>query len=437
MFKRLTILALLLAVFSPVFSEETAPSTNAPANPFDLGFVFGSQTINGSNYNVLKIQPDLDFGMFGFGLDLNLEFDINLNLRMTEYNTWQAWLSKITYVRVGKKGNFKELPVYVQLGGNKMFMLGNGFILSGYNNMLNYPAVKKVGLAFDMDFTYVGFETLVDNLFDFDILGGRLYVRPLKTTKIPLFENLEFGATVAADIDPQNPAPPADRPYEFTDTASGSNVTIWGLDVGLPVLDIGVVNMKAYLDFASIVGKGTGEVLGVAGSVLGLIPYRLEARLLQPGFLPNYFDVFYDTTRSIKYATLDSVTNLYFGLMFLSGFAYTKDNKTLAAALIQIEDKDLGSTNINAELAFSLVVDKELLFNTAAATFTWSRKNIINFSDIFSYEDVNSIMSLSVSYFISQNLSIDLLYTRTFQLDETGAVIPFTTTTINTRIEFF
>ncbi|MFN4216311.1 MAG: hypothetical protein ACK4HQ_02770, partial [Brevinematales bacterium] len=259
-------------------NETTKPGISSP---FKFGFQVGNITIDGTNYLSLRLQPDLSIGKFGIGLDLNLEFDPQWNFRTSEWNTWQAVLSKILYVRYGVKGD----PFYIKIGNIDDFTLGNGWIMRRFSNMRDFPAIKKLGLALDTDFKVIGFESAVDNIWDWDIMGLRAYIRPLQPTKMFLLEKLEIGGTIAADLDPGNPSPPADKPYQFTDS-NIAPVTVVGVDVSLPLVSSPVFNLRPYGDMGYIVGKGTGEAIGIRGDIISMIPYRFEFRILQPRFVP-------------------------------------------------------------------------------------------------------------------------------------------------------
>lgn len=419
-------------------TETPTPEENGkPKASFGMGLQFGSQTINGTNYNSIRLQPDFGIGPFGIGLDINFEFNGEGEFRMEEWNTWQAVMSKLLYLRWGKKKDFKLSPVYVKIGSIDDFSLGHGLVLYKYSNMLNYPALKKLGFAFDIDFKFIGFETIVGNLYDFDILGGRLYTRPLITTKIPIVKNIELGYTIVGDLDPQNPVPPADKPYEFTDNSSSIPVSVWGIDIGLPVLTSKVFSLLSYVDIVGISGKGTGEILGFAGSIITLIPYKLEFRLFQAGFVPVYFNSFYDAERSVKFAMLDTITNGYGGWLFSSGVTLLPSKKTGNPMLtwsLQIEGAF--DDTIKPILTTEFKIDRELILNKLGARIGWTRKEIVEFGDIFDWESVNSIMYFQVEYYISENLALILDYKRTFTVNPSGVLEPFTSTSVSTKINF-
>ena len=392
-----------------------------------MGVQFGAVLINGVNYNTSWFQPDFGIGKFGIGLDVNFEFDANGNFRFSEWNSWQAVLSKILYVRYGFKGE----PFYVKIGSMGDFTFGHGFILNYYSNMLNYPAYKKLGIALDLDFKMFGFESMIANVFMFDMLGMRAYYRPLIDTDIAIVNKLEIGATVMADLGPQNPVPPSSNSYNYTWANNNTAVVEYGADVGLPLVDVPLIfNMKTYVDFAGIAGKGTGEALGIAGRIITILPYRLEFRLLQPKFVPSYFDTYYEATRATKYASLDAITDGYAGWLFSTGVALLEDK---IVAELKIEQSFTGGSL--PELTFNFRLSKDLT-KIIGGYITWNRKNIATFGDIFSFVNANSIFLLGIEYYIANNLVLVLEQKSTFQVDASGNPQPYTSTSISTRVVF-
>lgn len=445
--KLFVLLVILFLSSSLVFAQESSVQEGDQSQPlssqegapkFGFGFSFGTVVINGITYFQVKGQPEFSIGKLGVGLDLNFEFDGEWNLRTTEWNSWQAILSKIMYLSWGSKG---DKPVYFKIGRIQDAVLGNGFIMYNYNNNLNFPNVKKFGVAFDIDFDYVGIETFVDNIFDFDIIGGRLFIRPLYGTKIFLLDMLEFGGTFVADLDPLNPVPPLDSPYSFSDSTVDKRVFVVGGDLGLPILKLDpVINLKWYADFAYILDKGTGEATGFFGKILSFIPYRFEIRFLQPKFLPSFFDALYEAERYVivgtnyitKYDTLDYITNGYFGWFFLAGVSFEK----VASFIVNMEDSFDDTTY--PTLRVSLSIDREVT-KIIGFSFNYERKNIKEFKDVYTTESTDSIILTKLSYKVSEMVNLIVEYRRTFDwFDEGGQKVlrPLESTSISTEISF-
>ncbi len=414
----------------PGFSDENPP---ASTTDFDFGLEFGNVTIDGVNYQFFKLKPELNLGKFGVGLDVNFEFNSDWQLRMEEWNTWQAVLAKIKYIRFGKKS---EAPVFVKIGGINDFTLGHGQIMYKYDNTLNYPAVRKLGLAFDLDLKFAGFETMVDNIFDWDIIGGRVYARPLINTSIPIIKSLEIGATYVADLDIYNSINSNTNAsaYSFSDNPDSYKVSAWGVDLGAIILKNFAIDMLAYADFMVIEGKGsgfgTGEVLGVKGTLIKVIPYRLEVKFLQPKFRTTYFDLLYDGNRAGLYSTLDTYTNAYSGLLFASGLSILKDKLSF---LITIEDSF--NDEILPTLQFDLVLSKDLL-KKIGFRFSWYKANIFYFNDIFKYDAGDSVLQTELQYMISDDLALTVNWKKSYELDANGVQQEFETTTISTSFQF-
>jgi hypothetical protein len=417
-----------------VSSASSAASTNG-GKGFGLGMEFGSVTIDGTNFNTIRLQPDLDLGIFGVGLDLNFEFDGYGNFRTTEWNSWQAIVSKVKYLRYGRKNEL----LYLKVGSISDFVLGNGMIVNGYNNALNEPAMRKLGLAWDMDFKYAGFQTMVGNLLALDVMGVRAYARPFVDLKIPFIDKIEIGGTVAIDRDPQNPVPPASDPYHYliNSTNAGTNVLIWGADITAPFLTTPIFSLKSYLDFAAIAGKGVGEVLGFSGRIITFIPYKLEIKNLQKQFTPGYFDIYYDINRATKYDSLNGFTNIVFGGLFQSGVSMFND---MLSFLVTIDMPDM--TFVQKPVMTATAKMDRALFQKVDFSLSLIQREITTFGDVFSFmstnsaANVNTVFLINFTYYISENVAMTLNYQRSFQMDSSGSVQPFSSTVFNTKISF-
>ncbi len=420
-------------------SQQSSQQSSGEGPDFGFGLSFGTVVINGQTYFQIKGQPDFSFGLFGVGLDVNFEFDSSWSLRTTEWNSVQAVLSKIRYLRWGNKGT---KPVYAKIGQIADATIGNGFIMWNYANNVNYPNIKKLGIALDLDFDYVGIETFVDNIWDFDIIATRLFARPLFGSQIPVIDMLELGGSFVADLDPLNPIPPTNSPYQFSDDPNSKPVFEVGTDLRVPLVNLQpVFNMVFFGDFAYILNKGTGESIGFFGNVVSLVPYRFEVRFLQPKFLPSFFDSLYDlqkyrivgsNTYVTKYDDLDNITNSYAGWFFSSGVSFEK----AVSLLVTIEDSFDDTTYPRLLLRFS--IDKELS-KMVGFDFIYDRRNIRELRDIYTTESTDAIVNARLTYKVSDNVNLIVNYTRSFDwFEENGQKVlkPLENTTISTEISF-
>lgn len=300
-----------------------AQEEDAGGFQFQAGIALGTDVIvNGlgvsETWNSLGFQPDLGFGQFGIGLDLTIRFQLspaNGDAIAIYPGDWvpdyegsgktflDLYLPKLMYLRYGFKGD----PLYAKLGSIEDFTLGNGFIVGNYANTRFLPEQRIFGLQLNIDgalfgFPYVGLELLTGNLARFDVLGARLFVRPLIATGIPILSDLQVGGTVATDLNPElwallDPDPASTYTEQGLDP-----VTVFGTDIFLPIIKSKVFPLAAFTELAFQPEGRTGYMLGAGGKAFGLITYGAQLRLLSAGFLPNYFDANYDIFRAVKAA---------------------------------------------------------------------------------------------------------------------------------------
>ena len=162
----------VLFTFSYLFSQDIMEEDEM--NQFQGGL--GVTWIDGQSYTTFSITPDFSFGNFGIGLNIELLFDNKdgFKFRKEGWNQGTKILRAIRYLRYGWKHN----PVYARIGTLDNATLGHGFLMWHYSNESNYDE-RKIGLEFDLDFDSWGFETGTSNLGKLEIIGGRLYFRPL------------------------------------------------------------------------------------------------------------------------------------------------------------------------------------------------------------------------------------------------------------------
>ncbi len=307
-FRRLAVFLVVFALAAgAAFSQD---SGSPPAFGFKMELGIGVQTFNEPGpvtYQSLGFTPDISYGSFGVGLAVTINYrftgaNSSFQIRQADWVpnpvTFQSivalYLPKIMYVRWGERGD----PLFAKLGSFNDATLGDGFVMGDYDNTLFLPTSRHFGLQAGLDgslfkFPLLGIETVIGNLAAFDVLGARLYVRPLVETQIPIFSNLEFGASVATDT----------NPYLGTvSTGVTTPVTAFGGDVRLPLVNVkDVVSLLAFADVATIQGTSWGGMLGVGGKLISIFTYGLQFRVLGNNFIPDYFGPTYDLIRDKQY----------------------------------------------------------------------------------------------------------------------------------------
>lgn len=415
---------------------------------FDFGWEISSQNINGVVWNKILLSPIFRVGKFGIGLYLVSYWDGKNNIYDTTkwYNSYEYnfgfvgnefivtdflddLFKKILFISYGSKGE----NVFIRIGNIPDMTLGHGFIMDRYSNMLGFPAIRKVGLQFDLDFGYWGFESAVADLSRSRLFGGRIFVRPLYGTF--LLGNIALGVSGVVDLEP----------YVTTNqqTFEGNpSVFFTGIDVDFPVLDLGVFSLVIFADVAKAgiyVNKldgnpyfeqlltdngfnegfnllnGEGFSAGVNGYIVGIVPYRIEYRRITGRFLPSYFDALYDTQKSEKIFTL-IVSNLppFNGVLGYSGINISN----VAEATIHYEQlwpEENLSFSVN-RLIGRFKVSKEIVKMVTGlpsyATIIYQRNNIPSFNVFF--EDVlkDSVMTFEIAYSIDPSMDVSISYRR-------------------------
>jgi hypothetical protein len=200
-------------------------------------------------------------------------------------------------VRYGHKRD----PLYVQYGLLFGATIGHGTLVDRYNNSLD-QSQPRAGLALDVNTRWGGFESLVGNLTDpsASVAGGRAYVRPFGGADRPIASRWAVGVSVLGD---------RGAPREMVQGTDGRSVvgksaplTVYGVDTEVEVFSNDVLQLVPYSDL-NFQPAGNGWHTGVLGRfrfpLLGALKLwsRLEYRLLQPGYVPEYFDAAYDLQR--------------------------------------------------------------------------------------------------------------------------------------------
>lgn len=331
------------------------------AGPFNMGGGVGTVMLGDNTYTQIRLMPELVFGKFGLGLDVNLMIDSNGNVRKEDWDDFEDYVNKIYYLRYGQRGD----SFYGRLGGFKSYTLGHGLVMKDYSNMLRYPNVRQIGVQLGSKLPVAGMtaEIFTANAVKNEILAGRLTIKPLYNTEIPLFKNLIFGGTVAHDRnqvkglldsdDDNYPDHFDDYPFDedwhnevdheinyyralyfelfpdnteedfqnwFTSSPTledqrnpsfsdlpEDNITVIGIDYELPLVTNKLFCLSHYGEAAKILDHNMGFIFPGFYSKFLIFHMNLEFRIYQDDFMPAFFDQLYDEQRAVVYTDIDSV----------------------------------------------------------------------------------------------------------------------------------
>jgi len=394
-------LALLLICLAagPAFSQAT--SAESPTLGFGMSLGIGVQTFNEPQpvaYQSLSLFPDISFGKLGVGLAITLNYNFtgpgnSIYVRQadwvpTTFQTFlQIYLAKINYVRWGLKGD----PLFLKLGSFDDVTLGDGFIAGDYTNMYFLPQDRHFGLQADVDgslvsFPYLGVETFAGNLALMDVLGGRLYLRPLAGTDVPILKDMQVGGTFVTDTASANPLQASTEPAAV---APAAPVYVYGGDIRVPVLFVkDTASMTVFTDVASINSLNVGGALGVSGRLINIFTYGAQLRLMQASFIPDYFGPLYDVSRQTDYAYVTSgVTGSTFGYLVSAGTSLLGDKLVFTVTFDGPFQTSATLASLqNPELRASLTVGEGVVPGFFFS-FSYDKQSIMSLGDLVSQQN--------------------------------------------------
>ncbi len=426
----IVLLMFIMIVNISIFAQEDE-------NNFDFGILFGTVVIDGVTYQTFGFQPNFSIGKFSVGLDLYFEFDQDFNLRKTDDGKYAGWssfedyINKILYLQWDEKGS----NLYAKLGMITDATLGHGFIMQNYTNGLFYPEVRRLGLNFNMDgalfdFPYFGFETFFDDLKDIDLFGTRIYVRPLLFLEIPIINQIKLGFSYVVDTDTNEDK---DTPYATDNDGNSDNVSLYGIDFEMPVLNTPIISTMIYTDWAKIVGKGNGIQFGVSNTFIKIIGLGGIIYHYGDQFDGNYFDQMYDNpdVRSQKYNSLNSLTAKTGWKLF----SFLNFGQEVFTTYAEMSGDFTSASNPDFIAYFGI---NEGLIPMVDFSFTLIRTNMTQFSDLWKWTGndlLDCYMQLSLGFKPGSMTKVTITYERYYELN--GSVIePVTTSSFSTSIEF-
>lgn len=463
-----------------------------------LGMEIGSITINGDTWAKAVIQPTITLGKLKAGLYLPIIYSDNLFDPTTWYkpagnNEWSfgtdiGWSSdpmnaaldaakdlalKFRYVEYGKQ---LVDPFFLKVGNLNDFTIGHGLLMRNYANDSDFPSVRRIGLELGLDQGSWGFEAMTNDLTDNQILGGRLYVRPIPESKLAL------GVSSVVDLYPASMVDAALVPDKYGDPMFIGAAA----DLDLPIIATSVFGIRLFADGGAMVPyvrngaagsgdaglrydmvyengtiKNWGAMTGFIGNVL-FIDWRLEYRYFTGAFSPSFFDSGYDRRRGELVAEWASYLNGTTTIdqspsvmgIYGEGSASLINDK-LSLKLGYFWPWSASATSLDEQLSTSddyfkavLVVKKGLIpvVNVAGAISYERRHFIQSILDGASLFDENTIFSGELSAPVPGAPNLDLaLVVSTMIARDTNGDVEYTTggnpkivpaVTLETRLHF-
>lgn len=463
-----------------------------------LGIEIGAITIGDQTWSKLVAQPNFHIGAVKAGLYLPLIYNGNMFDPDDWYHPngndeWSFGFDQTGWVDGVVDGvsdvflkikyfewNDQRDPFFFKIGNLNDITVGHGLIMRDFANDADFPAIRRTGLNFGLDFGKVGFEYMVndaanlltlpvmfsDTSFVPDVLtGGRVYWQPLdngEKRELKSIRDLALGASLLVDF-----GPAVDFYEGGTTTPEDAGKPIFlnpGIDLDVPIVETDFFSIVGFADAALMlpyfrtaptlapVGKGFateavwnpaapipfknyGAAAGVFGNVW-FIDWRLEYRYYTGVFKPAFYNTGYERSRS-RYVSevLDYLSNpnadeynaLTMGVYGEGGFNWKE--------IAQLELGYFWPWDASG------VLSPEDMEDRLVAKFTFQEIPIIHLAGSFSYErtgfaqallgtgtatlfDADTVVKAELAYpLVKDMLDVVLFYTLTPTLDGDGVPI--------------
>jgi hypothetical protein len=155
--------------------------------------------------------------------------------------------------------------------------IGTGFLFYNYQN---YDAKalekRKIGTEADISLPFGGAEVVVDDIFDTDLLGARIYATPFREEEF--LKNLQLGITYAI----------------CRDFFGDEELVVYGADILFPLAGR---RLFAYTDWAKVKERDWGQAIGLGGHLSPSLFYKVEHRRMGKGFVPQVFGPAFESSK--------------------------------------------------------------------------------------------------------------------------------------------
>jgi len=339
-----------------------------------------------------QLQPELNLDRIGIGLDLVFLYNPDVGIRAEDGEKWSElgdFLRMIRYFRYGRRGE----RVFLLYGALDNVFIGNGLIMGGYSNY------DRRGLRLELNARAAGVEAVLNNVSKPSLFGGRGYIRPLLGMDLPLINKLTIGGTYITDVDP-DPYEEGEEPF-----------TVYGFDLGLPILRSKLMEVRLYDEAAFIKGHGSGNAVGIGFDLPMGARFRVEYRIFGEDFAPTPFNYLYEGIKSDPEREIESILNPEPLKGIFSLFAWGVPRMLFAWATF--EDYDNETPRVQAEFIETGLIEK------VSIRGRYTKIGIDGFKDIFDLDE-KSAFTLKIGFQVIQPFEIVLVHDYRFRKKEDG-----------------
>jgi hypothetical protein len=224
-------------------------------------------------------------------------------IREEDWDEVSDWARVLAFVHYGRIDD----PLVLRYGELTGVTLGHGTLVNRYSNTIDLDHYQG-GIYVAGDLDLIGAEAVLNDVFDPDLLAGRIFARPfvgiddlplpVRGFKVALTLGADFAAPVAVDTGAGGLfATPENHPVVLGDRF----LPMVALDFEVPVLSSPHVDIVPYLDIATLdfetVGVHLGSFFNVRFTPATTLRTRLEYRFVGEDHVPGYVSPFYEIER--------------------------------------------------------------------------------------------------------------------------------------------
>jgi len=393
---------------------------------FNLKVGAYNRTLDDTSYITIAFKPLFMYNGFFGGSSFEFSFKPDSTLKQDEWDNTRAILEKF-YFGYGEK----ESPIVFRFSSLDDVNLGYGILVNKFRNDIYYPTRIKPGLLFNFDYNYFGIESFVDDAYDLDLIGSRLFVRPLSFIKnsIPEYiRDFRIGGFFIADYDNLDKDTSATDYYIFKDDPSSKTVKFYGFDIFVPIFKKDFLYIANWVEYAKMHGYGSGLSYGILLNFLNYFNFKGSLIYSWDGFTPNFFSSFYEV-RTVRSTIYDSSILSKDGWNFFDEFWFDY-------GLLKVGTQFYYTKGNGAFFTFYTYLKPELLKGFFVRIF-YSKRDVKSIIDAFNIviDKDRIITNMEIGYQITRNAYISIRYIKSFK-EVDGNISNSSLTEIQTNIVF-
>lgn len=253
----------------------------------DIRTGLGFATIDGEAHLAISFSPEFRIGDLNAAFDLELYFHDKLRLRDDMYDSDPGYLRMIRHIYWGDPSDAFHTGVGTLYNVN----FGSGLLLSNYTNASNWNE-RDFGFLIDLNFPSISLEAFAEDVFDPEIIGGRLGIAPLANVNVPLLNTWQIGVTAVQDSSPD----------PRLHSGHNSSLDAFGFDTSLAPISTDNFLWTVFAQHAFYDDYGSANSLGSTVTIPGLTSFldlelQYEARFVEDQFIPGLFNANYELNR--------------------------------------------------------------------------------------------------------------------------------------------